>query len=365
MPTSCPPEPLAAAEFIFVFGGTTPISISNYYGCDPQVPTSGTISFNDMRCIPKDEVPNPLPPTSYEPFETGACYPVIADTTGSQTGTTCEGVGYGYSGPYNGGGMGIAVGHNFQSTGTGAGNNINRCGHVWQTGSTTHNPEFTVTQNQARLNFYEATRTISDQNARTFYSFEDFIREADTTTGTDKWVFDMVRKQGRTGARTTTNDERAVGTERGLISLYNGVNIQSPHNTVDSITFDYKTWKKREVKEGDEFKYVMDTLPASSTTYNCNTYRFISAGFLNATDGFQDSKPPWDPLDYGQGYMALKSFSAPNYTRYTFSSLFGYAAIEYGNKKSSGGELIWYARHDLPANTTPVIMETRVKVLTT
>jgi len=379
--TPCPPNQISATDFTDVFGGSTPIQLSNYYGCDPEVPSSGQISYDDMRCIPENTLPI-LPPVSYEPFEAGACYPVTGDIItgpGNPGGRRCESVGWGYPGPYGGGGMGIALTHNFQSTV--AQDLVNICGHVWTVGSLSGGnsqkpPKRTVTQNSVKMNFFYETRTRSDVNARTWYAVAGQLPYLDenghlTTTGTDDWIYDMTRKQGREGTITTgpgsiaTPEQRAVGTNRGLISLMNAVNIQSPHNTVGSIRTDYVTWTARKVNKGDEFYYPMKVEQAPSTKFNCNTYRFLSAGFINPYDGYQESIVGGNPYNYGQGYMAIKSMNSANFTRWNYSPIFGYAALEYGNKQSSAGNFVWYSMHDLPSGTIPTMMETVVKVLTT
>lgn len=48
--TPCAPNPISASDIQNEFGGSNPISLSEYYGVAAGVPGSGTISYDDLRC---------------------------------------------------------------------------------------------------------------------------------------------------------------------------------------------------------------------------------------------------------------------------------------------------------------------------
>lgn len=50
MTTPCPPNPIYMSDIMTEFGGTGTTYLNRYYGAAVGVPTSGAISFNDMRC---------------------------------------------------------------------------------------------------------------------------------------------------------------------------------------------------------------------------------------------------------------------------------------------------------------------------
>lgn len=50
MTTPCSPLPISASQIQSEFGGSNPISLSEYYGVAAGVPASGMISYNDLRC---------------------------------------------------------------------------------------------------------------------------------------------------------------------------------------------------------------------------------------------------------------------------------------------------------------------------
>lgn len=356
--TPCPPDPIGASQIQGVFGGSNPIGINEYYGCDSSVPKSGRISYDDLRCIPNVPEPDPKPPTADFPFKTGACYAVTGDSIGNQTGRTCTGIGWDwYPAPNNNRWKFINIGHVY--TNLSGMSTVNTCGHTYRVGDVAQTPKETHTSNNARMDFY----CKSNANERfdswyTFAGWNPYQREGGDYYGEVNPI-----GQGLYSRATSQPGDRAIGTETGIIQLMGGLNITAPHNTDGSRKHRYISYSRRKVNQGDTFTWTINNVIAPKA-YNSNVYVFVTAGILHPTDGFSGHFIG-SGGEESHGFLQLKSFSAPNYYRYTYSNFWGYCGIEYNNKKDSSGTLVWQAKYDMPTNCNIVIMETTFTALTT
>ena len=351
--TPCPPNQIGADQIQAVFGGANPIGLNEYYGCDPSVPTSGPISYNDLRCIPDVPPPDPKPPISDFPFKVGACYAVTGDSTPNQTGRTCTGISYDWhKQPNNNAWEYTNIGHVWtQLSGMSL---VAKCAHEYRVQGNSLTPVEQYIKNDAMMSFFFKADVFG--TVPSSYAFAGWT--PDQRAGEVRPI-----AEGLDARATTQPGERAIGTEDGIIQCFGGVDLTIPHNTAGGVNHRYTSYSKRKVRKGDTFTWNIYNKKAA-TAYPSNIYVWVTAGILHPTDGFSGHFVG-SGGEESHGFLQLKSFNAPNYNRYTYSNFWGYCGIEYKNKKDSSGTLVWQAKYDMPSNCNIVIMETTYTALTT